>query len=80
MKFKKNKYLVIKKIIPTDFANFLYNYSFLKKKVADKMFQDRYLSPYIEYLHFQKSGVFGTINKFLILIPITQIWLWKLYL
>ena len=54
MTFKKNKYLVIKKIIPTGFANFLYNYSFLKKKVADKMFQDRYLSPYIEY--------FGTYN------------------
>ena len=49
MKFNKTKYLVIKKIIPTDFANFLYNYSFLKKKVADKMFEKRYLSPYVEY-------------------------------
>ena len=54
MSFKKNKYQIIKNIIDKKFANFLFNYSFLKKKVADKMFEKRYLSPYTEY--------FGTYN------------------
>ena len=46
MKFKKNKYLVIKKAVPKELANFLFNYTILKKNVYKKLINDRYLSPY----------------------------------
>jgi hypothetical protein len=35
MSFKKNKYAVIRKAIPTDLAFFLANYFSLKKRVYD---------------------------------------------
>lgn len=44
--FKKQKYLIIKKAIPTDMANFIYGYFSLKRKVAKKFFDERYISPF----------------------------------
>jgi len=46
IKFKKNKYAVIRKAIDKDFALFLYNYFLMKKQVYDTMLQLRYISPF----------------------------------
>ena len=46
MSFKKNKYAVIKKAIPTDLATFIYNYFLMKKQVYDSMRKYNYISPY----------------------------------
>ena len=54
MKFKKNKYLILRKAISKDLANFLFNYSILKKNVHKKLVDDRYLSPYTKW--------YGTLN------------------
>jgi len=44
MTFKK-KYLVIKKVITKDMADFIYGYFSMKRRVAKKFLDDRYLSP-----------------------------------
>ena len=54
MKFKRNKYLILRKAISKDLANFLFNYSILKKNVHKKLVDDRYLSPYTKW--------YGTLN------------------
>tara|TARA_R110000744_G_scaffold368631_1_gene478605 strand:- start:218 stop:850 length:633 start_codon:yes stop_codon:yes gene_type:complete len=46
MSFKKNKYVVIKEVIPKDMAIFIYNYFLMKKQVFDTCRQARYISPY----------------------------------
>ena len=48
MSFKKNKYVVIKKAISKDLANFLYNYITTKKIVANTLIKNKYISPYDE--------------------------------
>jgi hypothetical protein len=44
MSFKKNKYLIIKNAISEELAHFCYNYFIIKRKVADTLFQTRYIS------------------------------------
>ena len=46
MTFKRKKYLVIKKAISTDMANFIYGYFSMKRRVARKFLDDRYISPF----------------------------------
>lgn len=46
MNFKRKKYQVIKKIISKDLAIFLHNYLLLKRRVAKKLFDTRFISPF----------------------------------
>ena len=46
MTFKRKKYLVIKKAITTEMANFIYGYFMMKRRVAKKFLEDRYISPF----------------------------------
>jgi hypothetical protein len=49
MNFKKNKYLIIKKAIHKDMADFIYSYFLLKRQVAKTLFDAKYISPFTEY-------------------------------
>ena len=49
MNFKKNKYTVIKKAISEELAKFCYDYFIMKRQVARKMFDSRYISTFTEY-------------------------------
>ena len=54
MSFKKNKYVVVKKVIKKELASFLYNYLLVKRQVARTLIDTKYISP------FEKMfGVFG---------------------
>jgi len=46
MNFKRKKYLVIKKVITKDVANFIYGYFSMKRRVAKKLLAERYISPF----------------------------------
>jgi hypothetical protein len=46
MSFKKKKYLIIKKAISKDLANFIYNYFLMKRQVAQTFFKHKYISPF----------------------------------
>jgi hypothetical protein len=46
--FKRKKYLVIKKAITEEMANFIYGYFMTKRRVAKKFLEDRYISPFEE--------------------------------
>ena len=46
MSFKKNNYQVIKCCISKELASFIYDYFLLKRKVARKFFDTRYISPF----------------------------------
>ena len=46
--FKRKKYLVIKKAITKEMANFIYGYFMTKRRVAKKFLEDRYISPFEE--------------------------------
>ena len=48
MSFKRKKYLVIKKAITKDMANFIYGYFSIKRRVTKKFLDDRYISPFEE--------------------------------
>jgi hypothetical protein len=54
MSFKKDKFLIIKKAIPKDLADFIYSYFLLKRQTAKTLFDAKYISPFTEY--------FGTWN------------------
>jgi hypothetical protein len=47
--FKKNKYIIIKKAITEEIANFTYNYFLLKRKVADTLIKTKFISPFDTY-------------------------------
>ena len=49
MSFKKNKYCVVKKVIPKELIDFIYQYFLNKKKVANILFESKYISPFTEY-------------------------------
>ena len=49
MSFKQNKYTVIKKVISTELADFIYKYFLNKRKVAKFLFDTKYISPFTEY-------------------------------
>ena len=44
--FKKQKYLIVKKALSFDMANFIYGYFSFKRRVAKKFFEERYISPF----------------------------------
>ena len=44
MNFKKNKFLIIKKTLSKELANFCSTYFIIKRKVADTFFQTKYIS------------------------------------
>ena len=46
MSFKRKKYLVIRKAISKDMANFIYGYFMMKRRVTKKFLEDRYISPF----------------------------------
>jgi len=43
MSFKKNKYIVVKKAISKELAEFVYNYFLLKRKVAHTLYTNNYI-------------------------------------
>jgi hypothetical protein len=47
--FKKNNYVVVKKAISTELANFCYDYFLLKRQVAKTLFELNYISPFSNY-------------------------------
>ena len=49
IKFKKDKYIVIKKAISLEMADFVYKYFILKRRVAQTFFDTRIISPFTEY-------------------------------
>jgi|TARA_R110000796_G_scaffold251572_1_gene383369 hypothetical protein len=49
MSFKKNKYIVVKKVLSKELVNFIYQYFLNKKKVANILFESKYISPFTEY-------------------------------
>lgn len=54
MSFKKNKYIMIKKVVSKELAIFLYNYLLIKRQVARTLVRTKYISP------FEKMfGTFG---------------------
>ena len=48
--FEKNHYLVMKEAVSKDIANFVYNYFLMKRQVARTMFDQRFISPYTEFM------------------------------
>lgn len=46
MSFQKNKYIVLRKIISLKLAKFITQYFLLKRKVARKLFDERYISQF----------------------------------
>ena len=56
MRFKKNKYIVIKEAIPKDMAIFIYNYFLMKRQVYDTCMEQRYISPYEVLLGFYEPA------------------------
>ena len=55
MSFKKNKYLVIKKVIDKDLALFLKNYLCVKKQVYDTCIKEKQISPFETMLGFYET-------------------------
>ena len=49
MSFQNNKYIVMKKVISREIADFCFSYFLNKRKVARFLFDQRYLSPFTEY-------------------------------
>ena len=49
MSFKKNKYAVLKKVISSELAEFVYKYFLNKREVAKFLFNEKYISPFTEY-------------------------------
>jgi len=46
MSFKDNKYTVIKSAISKELANFVYDYFYMKRKIARTLFDERVISPF----------------------------------
>ena len=44
MSFKKNKYILIKKVVSKELATFLYNYLLIKRQVARTLVRTKYIS------------------------------------
>ena len=49
MSFKKNKFTVLKNAISSELADFVYKYFLNKREVARVLFDERYISPFVEY-------------------------------
>jgi hypothetical protein len=46
MSFKKKKYIIIKKAISSEMADFAYKYFLFKRRVAQTLFDKKYISPF----------------------------------
>ena len=44
--FKKNKYMVLKKVINPELAKFVTDYFLLKRKVAQTFYREKWISPF----------------------------------
>jgi hypothetical protein len=65
MKFKKNKYLIVKKALSEEITNFIYNYFLLKRKVAETLFKKNWISPYArEWGRWDDSQVPNTYSHY----------------
>jgi hypothetical protein len=63
--FKKNKYIILKKSISKELANFCYDYFLLKRTVAKTMYETKNLSPYTEYFGvWNDAQVPGTYSHY----------------
>jgi len=49
MSFKKNKYIVLRSVIPFELADFIYSYFLLKRKVSETLFNTKHISPFTDY-------------------------------
>jgi hypothetical protein len=49
MSFKKKKYIIIKNVISKDLADFIFKYFLLKRRVAQTLFDTRFISPFTDY-------------------------------
>jgi len=49
MNFKKKKYIIIKDVISKDLADFIFKYFLLKRRVAQTLFDTRFISPFTDY-------------------------------
>lgn len=49
MSFKKKKYIIIEKAISEEMADFIYKYFLLKRRVAQTLFDTRFISPFTDY-------------------------------
>tara|TARA_Y100000385_G_scaffold138231_1_gene143600 strand:- start:220 stop:861 length:642 start_codon:yes stop_codon:yes gene_type:complete len=49
MSFKTNKYIVLKKVISPEIADFVYKYFLNKREVAKFLFDQKFISPFTEY-------------------------------
>ena len=52
MSFKKNKYTVLKKAISKELADFVYKYFLNKRNVARFLFDQKYISPFLQIVVF----------------------------
>jgi len=50
MSFKRNKYKILRGAISKELASFVYSYFLKKREVARFLFDQRYISPFTEYL------------------------------
>ena len=48
MNFKKDKYCVVRNVMPKELTEFIYNYFMLKRQVAKTMFDARFISQYTQ--------------------------------
>ena len=55
MKFKKNKYTIVRKIISKDLASFIANYFCMQKQVYDTCKQFKYFSPFEQILGYYEE-------------------------
>jgi len=64
MSFKKNKYIVVKKVISKDLAIFLYNYVAIKKQVYDTCRRFKYISPFENMIGFYEDKAAQVENTY----------------
>ena len=64
MSFKKDKYLVIKKVIDKDLALFLNNYLCVKKQVYDTCIKEKYISSFETMLGFYEEKTHQIPNTY----------------
>jgi hypothetical protein len=46
MNFKKKKFLILKNVLSPEMCDFIYKYFLLKRRVAETLFREKYISPF----------------------------------
>jgi hypothetical protein len=65
MDFKKKGYIIIKKAISSEIADFVYKYFLLKRRVTQTLFETRYISPMTDYFGvWTDPQVIGTYSHY----------------